>query len=69
MNCADGSNPSAGLVQGTDGNFYGTTFWNSQPNSCSRICGTVFKITPSGTLTTLYTFDGTGGHGPSAGLV
>ncbi len=52
-NCTDGYYPHGALVQGTDGNLYGTTFY-----SCNGDCGggTVFKITPSGTLTTLYTF-------------
>jgi uncharacterized repeat protein (TIGR03803 family) len=49
-NCTDGWNP-AGLVQGKDGNFYGVT---SQGGSANN--GTAFKITPSGTLTTLHTF-------------
>jgi hypothetical protein len=38
---ADGAQPSAALVQGTDGNFYGTTYWGDFDNG-----GTVFKITP-----------------------
>jgi uncharacterized repeat protein (TIGR03803 family) len=62
--CPDGSLPFAGLVQATDGNFYGTT-WNAGPNGY----GTVFKISPSGTLTTLHGFDGTDGNGPTARLV
>jgi uncharacterized repeat protein (TIGR03803 family) len=72
--CTDGSFPVAGLVQGTDGNFYGTTFYGG-PNTCdnpsqgSVSCGTVFKITPSGVLTTLHTFNSTDGGNPSAGLV
>ncbi len=49
-NCADGSGPS-GLVQGADGNFYGTTEDGGSGNS-----GTVFKITPAGTLVTLHSF-------------
>jgi uncharacterized repeat protein (TIGR03803 family) len=49
--CPDGSTPYGGLVQGTDGNFYGTTDYGGKESS-----GTVFKITPAGTLTTLYTF-------------
>ncbi len=49
--CADGSLPDAGLIQGRDGNFYGTTFWGGSQNS-----GTIFKITPSGALTTLHSF-------------
>src|ERR1039457_2598677 len=54
MNCADGQYPQAGLVQATDGNFYGTT-----PESGGGVYhqgGTVFKITSSGTLTPLYNF-------------
>jgi uncharacterized repeat protein (TIGR03803 family) len=61
--CSDGAAPTAGLVQATDGNFYGTA--RSYPDGP----GTVFKITPSGTLTTLHTFDGTDGVAPYAGLV
>ncbi len=63
-NCTDGSNPAATLVQGSDGNFYGTTSRGGASDS-----GTVFKITPSGTLTTLYSFDGTTAANPSAALV
>ena len=49
----DGISPYAGLVQGTDGNFYGTTISGGVGTDPQ---GTVFKITPGGTLTTLYTF-------------
>jgi len=62
--CTDGEGPIAGLVQATDGDFYGTTYGYS---SC---CGTVFRITPGGTLTTLHTFSGgDDGASPWAGLV
>ncbi len=56
--CADGEYPYAGLIQGTDGNFYGTTFeGGANGTQCDGdACGTVFKITPEGTLTTLYRF-------------
>jgi uncharacterized protein (TIGR03437 family) len=59
--CPDGETPNAGLVQGTDGNFYGTTSGGSNGSNLCQFgeangCGTVFKITPSGTLTTLYRF-------------
>lgn len=60
----DGESPYAGLVQGTDGNFYGTTNLGGASGD-----GTVFKITPSGTLTTLHSFDYTDGKNPNAGLV
>ena len=53
--CDDGAQPAAGLVQGTDGNFYGTTEFGNVAG-CVQGCGTVFKITPMGTLTTLYIF-------------
>ena len=50
--CTDGHSPYAGLVQATNGDFYGTTLYGG----ANPYCGTVFKITPSGTLTTLYSF-------------
>jgi uncharacterized repeat protein (TIGR03803 family) len=43
------------LVQATDGNFYGTTYVGGV-GACPRGCGTVFKITPGGSLKTLYSF-------------
>ena len=61
--CADGQNPYGGVVQGSDGNFYGTT------NIGGTGQGTLFKLTPSGTLTTLYTFGGPDGELPYSGLV
>jgi len=64
-----GANPDAGLVQATDGNFYGTTTYGGASGACSGGCGTVFKITPTGTLTTLHSFDNTDGANPVAGLV
>lgn len=59
-NCSDGAEVYAGLVQSSDGNFYGTTAYGGANHDCSGVhdpgCGTVFKITPAGTLTTLYSF-------------
>jgi uncharacterized repeat protein (TIGR03803 family) len=70
--CIDGAAPDGGLVQGTDGNFYGTTRVGG-PYQCifaeSLTCGTVFKITARGSLTTLHSFNGTDGGWPVAGLV
>src|SRR5208282_3897145 len=65
-NCADGALPYGGLVLASDGNFYGTT---SQGGAADGISGTVFKITPTGKFTTLHSFDGTDGAGPSAPLI
>lgn len=56
--CADGQAPAASLVQAADGSFYGTTSAGGANCAGSPLygCGTVFKITPGGSLTTLYNF-------------
>jgi uncharacterized protein (TIGR03437 family) len=58
-----GRDPFGGLVQGSDGNFYGVTQVGGPAGF-----GTIFEITPSGTLTNLYTFSGPDGSQPAAGL-
>lgn len=70
---ADGASTYAGLLQGADGNFYGTTP-EGGAGDCNFYggptgCGTVFEISPAGTLTTLHFFDGTDGAFPETGLV
>jgi uncharacterized repeat protein (TIGR03803 family) len=60
----DGANPAAALVPGTDGNFYGTT-----QNGGRYGDGTVFRISPLGTLTTLGWFAGLNGANPEVALV
>src|SRR5204863_8190868 len=62
----DGRSPEATLVQGTDGNFYGTTALGG-----AHFKGTVFKADTTGTFTTLHSFSGSPGDGavPVAGLV
>jgi uncharacterized repeat protein (TIGR03803 family) len=66
--CADGASPEGGLVQASNGNFYGTT----SQFGANGDYGTIFKITPSGTLTTLHSFCAqsgcTDGSNPWAGL-
>ena len=66
INGTDGQLPSAALVQGTDGNFYGTTAAGGGHHH-----GTVFKIDSAGNLTTLHSFSGfpLDGAAPTAGLV
>lgn len=59
-----GGDPEAALLQGSDGNFYGTTF-----SGFSAPQGTIFKITPTGLLTTLATFDGSNGCNPPGALI
>jgi uncharacterized repeat protein (TIGR03803 family) len=60
---SNGENPDAALVQGTDGNLYGATRW-AGTESAYPFGGTIFEITPGGTLTTLYNFCGNGcAHG------
>src|ERR1039457_2155341 len=61
----DGSSPEFGLVQGHDGNFYGVTVGGATQTVCSGHCGTIFKISPSGSLTNLYWFSGGDGTSPS----
>jgi uncharacterized repeat protein (TIGR03803 family) len=72
-NCTDGASPQAGLILAYDGNFYGTTSFGGDP-TCSNPfgsygCGTLFKISPEGKLTTLHTFELTDGANPLGGLV
>jgi uncharacterized repeat protein (TIGR03803 family) len=61
---ADGSFPSARLVQADDGNFYGTT-----PSGGSGNMGTIYRMTPSGAVTILHAFAGPEGLDPLAPLI
>jgi uncharacterized repeat protein (TIGR03803 family) len=65
-NNLDGVGPWGGLIEGSDGNFYGTTVEGGAYNH-----GTVFQITSNGSLTNLYSFGGfpNDGQGPFAGVV
>src|SRR5437773_307302 len=51
-----GATPYGGLIQGTDGSFYGTTSRGGATGS-----GTIFKIDAAGTLTTLHSFNNNSG--------
>jgi uncharacterized repeat protein (TIGR03803 family) len=63
FNGIDGSRPTS-LVQGSDGNFYGTTF-GYIPNGTFVYWPTIFKITPGGNFTNLHTFSPTDGDSPT----
>ncbi|MGO9305606.1 MAG: choice-of-anchor tandem repeat GloVer-containing protein [Candidatus Korobacteraceae bacterium] len=77
MTGQNGPKPYATLVQGSDGNFYGTTFEGGSSNGpCGTPgygCGTIYKITPNGILTTMYNFcsqkNCTDGYAPWGALV
>jgi uncharacterized repeat protein (TIGR03803 family) len=67
--CTDGATPRAGLIMDKEGNLYGTTWWGGS----NYYYGTVFKLTPSGTETVVYSFCSQGGcadgYNPSADLI
>jgi uncharacterized repeat protein (TIGR03803 family) len=65
----DGSHPNQGLVQATDGNFYGTTIHGGASGACPTGCGTIYRITSSGELTSLHSFESTDGTSPFGELV
>ena len=74
IGCTDGGYPYAGLVQGANGDFYGTTTMGGEGTDGEITgIGTIFKITPSGSFSTLYNFCSqsgcTDGQVPYAGLV
>lgn len=60
----DGANPQSALIQATDGNFYGTTYRGGAFN-----WGTIFRMTPSGAVTTLHVFGGVDGASPTSRLI
>lgn len=60
----DGSHPAAGLVQASDGHFYGVT-----KNMGSNNAGTIFKMTPAGDVTTVHAFNVTDGAYPEKELI
>jgi uncharacterized repeat protein (TIGR03803 family) len=70
----DGANPfgfDAGLLRDSEGNLYGTTYVGGTTVGNCDMCGTIFKMDPTGKETVLYYFTGTGGDGanPQAGLI
>ncbi len=67
---SDGYFPEAGLIADASGNFYGTTTQGGGLGCEALGCGVVFKLSPGGTLTVLYSFTGgSDGSVPIAGLI
>ena len=65
----NGNNPCAGLVQGSDGNLYGTTPYWGTIYFTTNYNGTVFRITTNGGFQSLYSFTGgNDGANPTAPL-
>jgi uncharacterized repeat protein (TIGR03803 family) len=65
FNSTNGFYPEEDLVLGNDGNFYGTT----AAGGTNGDFGTVFRVKPDGTLTSLVSFNGTNGSLPCSGLL
>lgn len=63
----NGAKPYSGLLIGSDGNFYGTTHQGGT-NGLPFGNGTAFKLAPSGSITTLVSFNNTNGAQPYAAL-
>jgi uncharacterized repeat protein (TIGR03803 family) len=60
---ADGRGCDSGLVEGSDQNFYGVVPWGGPSDA-----GTIYRVTPSGVLTTVASFTYTNGAGPDGQL-
>jgi uncharacterized repeat protein (TIGR03803 family) len=63
-NSPDGANPQSGLIADSHGNLYGTTYGGGTYGD-----GTVFELSPKGTLTILHSFSGLDGLNPIGGLL
>jgi uncharacterized repeat protein (TIGR03803 family) len=61
----EGAFPSE-LVRGPDGNYYGTAPMGGDPGNFGLGYGTVFRITPGGSLIILHTFSGSDGNTPTS---
>ena len=66
--CADGSQPTSGVIADGKGNFYGTTLFGDANSSCD--CGVVFELTRDGIEKVIHAFSGgSDGEAPESGLI
>lgn len=66
----DGATPSGGLLADAEGNLYGATYHGGGSRGCHGGCGTIFRVTPEGEESIIYTFlGGTDGLGPNSDLI
>jgi len=68
FSATDGADPYGGVTQGANGNLFGTTFYGGASTACSDGCGTIFSLSPTGTLTTVRNLALKNGSGPASGL-
>src|SRR5260370_419424 len=57
------------VIQGTDGNFYGTTLSGGTLSGGASISGVIFKLTPAGQLVWVHNFTGKDGQGPYGPII
>ncbi|MGB8702548.1 MAG: choice-of-anchor tandem repeat GloVer-containing protein [Thermosynechococcaceae cyanobacterium] len=69
FNGTNGSKPTAGLLQASNGSFYGTTSQGGNTTACLNGCGTIFRMSATGKITTLVKFKGSNGADPEAELI
>jgi uncharacterized repeat protein (TIGR03803 family) len=78
FNGANGARPNGALVQGRDGHLYGTTEFGGVgyrgakagiEHLFNETFGTIFRISTNGDFASLFSFSGTNGSHPSAGLL
>lgn len=68
FNGQNGRYPETALIEGNKGIFYGVTLFGGNSSKCSSGCGTLFKVTSDGNLTTLVNFNGKNGSFPKGYL-
>jgi len=65
----DGADPIAGVILDAKGNLYGDTQYGGGTGCFGAGCGTVYKVSKTGTLTLLHIFAGSEGALPFGGVI